>query len=163
MTIRIFHITSIEAAESILAKRQFFAVCRSPYNFDSGLNCFGYQGQFRLGQYYEGTGARLILDWSGPVEVYDEKTHKQVPIGKSVLFDMRPWKYLIPVGASKEYLRVVGVRFEKDAIDNYLPIPRWLHILPVSYQIRFRRKQKLEYLRAIRRYFRNSPLNLNVV
>src|SRR5690554_3578716 len=125
---RIFHITSPERAVAIVQSGIFYPVTTAPLNNDNGLNCFGYHRYYRMGQSFEGEGARLVCEWLGPVEVTHQNTAPPLRIG--VLHDQHPWRCFIRGGSNPRLLRVVDVRIDEGKIDSLLNIPSWQQWLP---------------------------------
>jgi hypothetical protein len=105
--VRVFHITSPAGAVAIVDRGIFYPVSNHLLNNDNGLNCFGYRAGYRMGQHFEGEGARLILEWSGPVAVTHPDTSPPLP--PNVLHDQHPWRCFVRGGSTPSFLRIVAV------------------------------------------------------
>ena len=157
---RIFHITSPERAVAIVQSGTFYPVSTAPLNNDNGLNCFSYSRNYRMGQYFEGEGARLICEWSGPVAVTHQDTAP--PLRIDVLHDQHPWRCFIRGGSNPGFLRVVDIRFDEGNIDSLLDLPSWQRWLPRVLRKNLKRRAKLDFLRTLRDRYRNKSLFLEV-
>lgn len=158
---RVYHITSPAKAVNIVKQGVFYPASDHPLNNDNGLNCFGYRAGYTLGQCFEGTGAKLILEWSGPVAITHLNTSPPLP--SDVLHDQYPWRCFIRGGSTPEFLRIVDIHFEKGAIDSLLDFPGWHCYLPTQIARSLQRLQKLRFLKAIRTTYRSKALSLRVV
>lgn len=158
---RIFHITSPASAVAIVERGTFYPVSNHPLNNDNGLNCFCYKPGYWMGQYFEGEGARLILEWFGPVAVTHPDTSPPLPT--DVLHDQHPWRCFIRGGTKAQFLRVISIHFAKGTIDSILNLPSWHRFLPAAIQNNLARRARLSFLRVLRDKYRNSPLFLAVV
>ena len=121
LPVRIFHITSLARAVAIVESSNFFPVSKHPLNNDNGLNYFCYKPGYRMGQSFEGEGARLVLDWSGPVVVTHPDT--SAPLPTDILHDQHPWRCFIREGTTAQFIRIIGIHFAKDEIDSVLDSP----------------------------------------
>lgn len=158
---RIFHITSPSRAVAIVDSGIFYPVTDHPLNNDNGLNCFCYRAGYRMGQCFEGEGAKLILEWSDPVAITHPDTSP--PLQTDVLHDQHPWRCFIRGGSAPNLLRVVGIQFAKDAVDSLIEIPAWHSWLPASPRNSLRRRLRLDFLRSLRGKYSSKALHLSVV
>lgn len=113
--IKFFHITSLEAAISILRSGTFHPV--QGMQSDAGLNGFECDRPRWTNQYFGGEGAALHLEWSGPVQVGDGYT-------PNILFDQMPHRLFVPAGTDK-HLHLTGLAVEPEAwgeFDVHLPL-----------------------------------------
>lgn len=158
---RIFHITSPASVVAIVESGTFYPVSDHPLNNDNGLNCFCYKRGYRMGQHFEGVGARLILEWSGPVAMTHPGTSPPLPT--DMLHDQHPWRCFIRGGTNDQFLRVIGIHFADGAIDSILDLPLWHRFLPAALQDNLSRRAKLRFLQLLRARYRSSQLFLRVV
>ena len=157
---RIYHLTSPARALAIVNSGIFYPASRHPLNNDNGLNCFSYRPGYRIGQCFGGEGARVILEWSGPVAVTHPDTSP--PLQPNVLHDQHPWRCFVRGGSSSGFLRIVAVYFEKGALDSLVAIPFWHRYLPKLLANALYRRCKLNFLLAFRAKFRTKLLCLGV-
>ncbi len=158
---RISHYTSPNSATEIIRSGIFYPASTHPLNNDNGLNCFRKGQRYWPGQYYEGFGAKLILEWSGPIVFTDKNTSPPLPT--DVLHDQHPWRCFIRGGTSAKYLRVANVRFEKGEIDTLLEFPSFYRLLPTTLREKMKRRGRLRFLLSLRDLYRSKNLSVTVV
>ncbi|WP_227107774.1 hypothetical protein [Chromobacterium rhizoryzae] len=158
---RIFHVTSSASAVAIIKRGIFYPASDHPLNNDNGLNCFRYRSGYQMRQNFVGEGARLILEWSGPVVI----THPDVspPLPTDVLHDQYPWRCFIRGGTKFQFLRVLGIHFAKGEIDSVLDFPSWHQFLPAALKNALARRVRLRFLHSLRNKYRNNSLFLVVI
>jgi len=145
--IKLIHVTSPWALESILASGVFHAFSGHPLNGDSGLNCFLLGQPGNLGQRFEGSGAALKLIWEGPVR--RAGASPRLPLAPNILHDSMPWRCFIPVDSDLCRPRIIGFKIAAWALDEYIGFtcpfwyPHWL-------RKRLYRRAKLCALRRFR-------------
>jgi hypothetical protein len=156
---RLFHITSPSDALSIVECGVFYPVSEHRLNNDNGLNCFDSRPNYWNNR-CEGYGARLLLEWTGPVEV----THRDTPppLKTEVLHDQHPWRCFIRGGTSARYLRVVGIRLSPREVNSLVLVPGWHQWLPARMKKRLFRKYKLAFFRRLRNRLRTHQLHVRV-
>ena len=125
---RIFHITSPANAAAIVHSGKFVPVNKDPLNNDNGLNCFPYRAGYQKRQCFGGSGAKLVLEWTG--EERETDLFAPLPLDIDVLHDQRPWRCFIRCGSNPNLLRVVSVWFYKE--DQPIKTPDWYSALPIS-------------------------------
>jgi len=158
-SVRIVHITSIEALESILGSGVFHASDGHPLNGDAGLNCFMSGKKCTLNQRFEGQGASLIMSWDGPIRKLRTGDWPPAP---NILYDMLPWRCFIPVYSDTCRPRVQTFRIAAWALDDYCGEPgaKWY---PKWLKARLARSAKLKVLLKLRKLLesrRGSYLNI---
>jgi hypothetical protein len=156
---RIFHITSPSDALSIVECGVFYPFSENRLNNDNGLNCFDSRPNY-WNNLCEGYGARLILEWTGPVEVTHRDTRP--PLKTDVLHNQHPWRCFIRGGTGARYLRVVGIRFSPGEVNALVPVTSWYRWLPEWLKKRIFRKFKLAFYRDLRNRLRTNKLHLRV-
>lgn len=125
---RIYHITSPQNAVAIIENNIFYPASNHQLNNDNGLNGFCYKRIYMKRQCFEGVGAKLILEWSGPIEDTDMNTPPPLP--PNILHIQNPWRCFIRGGTDAQYIRIVGVLFYDDQLDSILALPSWHCLLP---------------------------------
>lgn len=158
--VRIFHITSPTCALAIVESGIFYPASTHRLNNDNGLNCFDARPGYRMGQCFEGVGARLVLEWNGPVVATHPNTSP--PLTPDLLHIQHPWRCFIRGGTNKQLLRVVGIQFSEDALGAVLEAPDWHSFLPTCMRDRLNRRTKLNFFRSLRNRYRNNRLYLQV-
>lgn len=156
----VYHLTSVDAALSIVESGVFMPVSQAPLNNDAGLNCFAFRPGYRLGQWFEGEGAKLVLKWSGPVA----STHPDTapPLPPNALHDQHPWRCFVPRQSDPDLLRVIRVEFDAEALNNAIPLAGWQRFLPARLRERLKRAKKKRLLVNVRRLCRAKPLYLQI-
>lgn len=160
-SLRLYHITSPENAMSIMNSGKFYPVSNHPLNNDNGLNCFSFKQGYRLGQCFENTGAKLIMEWTGEVSATSPNTSP--PLSVDILHDQFPWRCFIRGGSNKRHLRIVAIRFEKGKIDDMIRKPLWHKVLPQKLRASLYRRAKLSEIIALRRKYRNGSQLLEII
>lgn len=158
---RLYHITSPGAAVSIVRTGRFYAAGTTPLNNDNGLNCLAFRVGYRLDQHFEGVGANVILEWTGPTSVTSQDAYP--PLAVDVLHDQFPWRCFIRGGSNATYLRVVRIKFAKGEVDTLLELPSWYGYLPQKIKRSLIRRDKLGLLRWLRSRYIAQPLMLTVI
>lgn len=155
----IYHVTSPASAVSIVLNGTFYPVSSSPLNLDSGLNCFSKLGKYKRSQCFSGDGAEIHFIWSGNSCVLSTQTAPPLPTG--LLIDQAPWRLHIrgPVGPTD--LRVFCVRF-RSSYEDCLELPSWLWLMPALLRRKIIRRFKLQFLRSLRRFYRDSACYVQV-
>lgn len=97
------HITSLESAISIILSGRYHPFQSHPTLTDSGLNAFIVDSIPNLRQEFGGVGARLLLNWNGPVE-----KRNNFPLPPNVLCTDMPWRVVVPLGTT-EHLTLAGL------------------------------------------------------
>ena len=136
---KIVHITSIDAALSIMRTGTFRPVSSDPLNGDAGLNAFDVSMPGEYNElWFSGTGAQITFEWDGPV---DTRTDRPYP--PNVLQDQMPYRVFVPVGTT-QHLTLIGFEPDPQAWDNYeLDLP-WYYLTPTM-----RRKARRRALIAL--------------
>jgi hypothetical protein len=158
--VRVFHITSPARALAIVENGIFHPASTNRLNNDNGLNCFDDQPGYQMGQRFEGKGARLLLEWRGPVVV--TPLNASPPLAPNLLHNQHPWRCFIRGGTNKQYLRVIGIQFSKDALSSIFETPAWHRFLPAAMRDGLNRRMKLNFFRALRNKYRSNHLYLGV-
>lgn len=156
---RIYHITSPASAISILESGKFRPTSDNPLNFDSGLNSFRFSAVYQGGQNIR-SGARLVMEWAGPVVVGPAGAFQMAP---GTLYDQYPWRCFIPNQTIGNMLRIVAIRFDQDEIEDMISIPVWHKLLPEKYRKVLYGKARLTLMLKIRREYRNQNRILHVI
>lgn len=119
MPIRLFHITSLDRAISIIRSGRYRPAYPSPLSRDSGLNA-GLVGQGLAPQQFEAVGAKLLLEFQGSI-----KPKAEYPLTVGYVYDELPWRVVVPHG-TKAGLTVVGLELFSDTRwHDALPEPPW--------------------------------------
>jgi hypothetical protein len=144
--VRLVHVTSIEALESILRSGVFRACAEHPLNGDAGLNCFISDRKCMLNQHFEGQGVALFLSWEGPIRKLNQG---EWPPAQNVLYDMLPWRCFIPVNSELWRPRVLGFKVTQWALDDFCGqrSPTWY---PQWLKTKLKRAAKLAVLLKLR-------------
>lgn len=158
---RLYHFTSASNAKAIMDSGKFKPASLHPLNNDNGLNCFAFRSGYRLGQCFEGTGARLVMEWNGPVETTNQNVSP--PLAPDVLHDQHPWRCFVRGGSKTGTLFMTAIRFDKETVDAMVPIPGWHEHLPQCLQRSLYRRARLRLLKALRLKYRNVRLPLEVL
>lgn len=156
---RVYHITSPGAAVSIVRSGIFNPSTNFLEDQDNGLNCLPYHVGY-LSQGFGGTGAKVILEWTGPISVTPETTYP--PLAMNVLHDQLPWRCFIRGGSNPAFLRVVRIKFDKGGVDTLIQVPSWYAYLPRNIKRPLIRRHKLALLRWLRSRYSAQPLMLTV-
>jgi len=157
---RLYHFTSASQAQAIMESGKFNPASQHPLNNDNGLNCFAFRSGYRLGQCFEGTGAKLIMEWTGPIVTTNQNASP--PLAPDVLHDQHPWRCFVRGGSKTGLLFMTAIRFDKETIDAMVPTPNWHKHLPQFLQRPLYSRARLELLKAIRRKYRNVRFPLEV-
>jgi hypothetical protein len=158
---RLYHITSPESAMAVMDSGKFYPASTYRLNNDNGLNCFSFKPGYRLGQRFEGEGAKIILEWTGPVAITHQDTSP--PLLTDILHDQFPWRCFVRGGSNPNHLRMVAIRFDNRIVDDMIHVPRWHKILPEMLRSSLYRRAKLMQLRDIRTNYRNGNRTLEVI
>lgn len=123
---KIVHITSIDAALSIIRSRTFVPASTDPLNGDAGLNGLELSQSHECNDWwFTGTGARLLFEWDGPVD-----TSTTVPLSPNVLHDDMPYRVVVPAGTTR-HLALTGFEPDPDLWTAY-PLLPWYCLTPAS-------------------------------
>jgi len=127
---RIFHITSPEAAYEIVRTGTFRPTYCNSYGADAGLNCFPYKNkeEYCLGQAYTGNGAMLILEWSGAIRQISKD--KNPPPITNILYNQTPWRCFIRYKTDPKLIKIIGIEFIGDAANDLVRQTFWQKYLP---------------------------------
>lgn len=112
-TITLFHVTSVERAISIIISQRFEPFDSSPAALDSGLNA-GIVGEPLSSQKFEHHGAKLIMEWSGPV-IKGAISDNPFPLPIDTLYNALPWRVVVSHGTT-QYLRAVDIQCSDQAL-----------------------------------------------
>lgn len=121
--IKLSHITSLHSAVSIIRTGRFNPVSQDPLCADAGINSFIDGREANLDQHFEEVGARLILNWHGPVQLPGN-----FPLQTDVLYDYGPWRAFIPVG-SQRYLNVASLECSPGGWADLETVSSWTRSL----------------------------------
>ncbi|MBF8643704.1 MULTISPECIES: hypothetical protein [Pseudomonas] len=151
-TIMLFHVTSIERARSIIASQQFKPADHAPHLSDSGLNA-GIVGELLASQQYEHYGAKLIMEWSGPV-INGAISDNPFPLPIDTLYNALPWRVVVSQGTT-QYLRAVDIQCSDQALMEDARHP-W-YCLTEGMQERWRLSELKKRRDSIKRLVKDKP------
>lgn len=140
---------------------------------DHGLN--GYTNVRQVnGQYLEGVGAELVLEWLGPIRETNVNEMRVSQMQKNVLHsqfiqseiygDKKRWREFIPAPMNENLLKIVNIRFVRGStIDDLISYPSWYRYIPLNeIKINFKRKFKLKFIKELRDEYINQELFLKI-
>lgn len=137
MPLHLFHITSLERLVSIVRKGRYIPAYSKPAASDSGLNA-GIVDQPLTEQHFEARGARLILEFDGPLVKFEN-----FPLEVGSVYDNLPWRVIVPHG-TKEGLTMTGCVLDQNIvwIDLISEPPCW--VFGTKRKTDWRRQKALE-------------------
>jgi hypothetical protein len=132
----IVHETDLMSAISIINSGHFIPCYNDVGAGDSGLNALICGAPQNRGQNIEGRGAKIYLQWDGPVRIGGLP-----PLEQNMLHDYGAWRAVVPYGTTM-YLSVsrLDVDDESDWRSAIGPAPFYMRFSPVLRDFWFERK-----------------------
>jgi hypothetical protein len=155
------HVTSPSIVKIILESGVFAANLDSPET-DHAINMFA-PGVSRK-QILTGEGASLYFTWEGPVI---RRPHEQVldwlTLPTNTLIDNRGHRIFVKAVSEEKRLCVIGVQFDRPALDAMLKLCGWLGWLPARHRKSLLARRRIEFRKAMRALIQRKPLFVSVV
>lgn len=159
---RIYHVTNLKSALSIIESKYFTPYSTNIYNSDACLNCFCSLNEANKSPQPLKMGVVIVFHWSGKIKKIG--MNDSTPYQNNILYSQEYWRCFIPSNTIGKNLKIVRLDINKRELSDYINITLnlWVKFLPKKCQKEYIKKRRLNFIINIKNSIKQQDCYINI-